>query len=128
MPQIARQYPLYKRMFGYSSSKFIIVPPKRHNDVKNEGKILDHCVGTHAQSIATEETIILFVRKKEEPDKPFYTLNIDPKNYHQIQCRGLRNCDTTKEVDHFLAEWRRKIIDPLKGVKENARKQLNDAR
>lgn len=21
----------------------------------------------------------------DEPDKPFYTLNIDPKDYHQIQ-------------------------------------------
>ena len=122
LPQIARQYPLYKRMFGYSSSKFIIVPPKRHNDVKNEGKILDHCVGTYAQRIATEETIILFVRKKEEPDKPFYTLNIDPKDYRQIQCRGLQNCDTTKEVDYFLAKWRRKKIDPLKRSKEKCKK------
>lgn len=122
LPQIARQYPKYKKMFGFCSNKYIIIPPKRHNDVKNEGNILNHCVASYAQRIATGETIILFVRKKEEPDKPYYTLNIDPKDYHQIQCRGLRNCDTTKEIDKFLTEWRQKKIEPLKRSKEQCKK------
>ena len=67
-------------------------------------------------------TIILFIRKKDEPDKPFYTLNLDPKDYHQIQCRGLYNCDTTKEIDRFLAKYRKEVISKLKRSKEECKK------
>lgn len=112
--EIKRFFKSYQQLFGYENKDFVVSSPSCRADIINEGDKLHHCVASYANRVAKGQTIILFVRKKEEPDKPFYTLNIDPKDYHQIQCRGLQNCDTTKEVDRFLAEWRRKIIDPLK--------------
>lgn len=40
----------------------------------NEGKILSHCVGTYANRVAEGKTCILFIRKIEEPEVPFFTL------------------------------------------------------
>lgn len=120
--KIKRRYKQYQQLFAYENKEFILSVPSCREDIVNEGTKLHHCVASYADRVAEGQTIILFVRKKEEPDKPFYTLNIDPKDYHQIQCRGLQNCDTTKEVDRFLAEWRRKKIDPLKRSKEKCRK------
>lgn len=114
LPQIERQYAGYDQMFGYSANGLTIVPPKRHNDVKREGKILQHCVATYAKRIAVGETIILFIRQEKEPDTPFFTLNIDPGNYHMIQCRGLQNCAYPKSVKNFIDQWYRDVIEPLR--------------
>lgn len=119
---IKDQFTVYNQAYYYENKEFIVTPPTCHKDLIREGEKLKHCVADYAARVGKGQTIILFVRKKEEPDKPFYTLNIDPKDYHQIQCRGLQNCDTTKEVNQFLAEWRRKKIDPLKRSKGKCKK------
>lgn len=114
LPQIARQHEKYNQMFGYAYKGLLIVPPKRHNDIKKEGEILKHCVATYAKRVATGETIILFVRKENEPDKPYFTLNINPDNYKMIQCRGLLNCGYPKTVKAFIDKWYQNVIEPLK--------------
>ena len=114
LPQIARQYESYTQMFGYAYKGLLIVPPKRHNDIKKEGEILKHCVASYAKRVATGETIILFVRKADEPDKPYFTLNIEPGNYDFVQCRGLKNCHYPNEVKTLLARWYQEKIEPLR--------------
>lgn len=118
LPQIARQYEKYKELYYFETDDFIITPPTRHKDIKWEGKTLKHCVATYAQRIALGETIILFIRKKSEPDKPYFTLNLDPVDYHIIQCRGLQNCPYPDEVKKFMDKWYAKKIKPLKESKK----------
>ena len=114
LPQIAGQHEKYNQMFGYAYKDLLIVPPKRHNDIKKEGEILKHCVASYAKRVATGETIILFVRKADEPDKPYFTLNIEPGNYDFVQCRGLKNCHYPNEVKTLLARWYQEKIEPLR--------------
>ena len=114
LPQIARQFDKYNQMFGYAYKDLLIVPPKRHNDIKSEGETLKHCVATYAKRVATGETIILFVRKATEPNKPFFTLNIEPGTYEFVQCRGLKNCHYPNEVKALLARWYQEKIEPLR--------------
>ena len=114
LPQIARQHDKYNHMFGYAYKGLVIMPPKRHNDIKKEGENLKHCVASYAKRVATGETIILFVRKANEPDKPYFTLNIEPGTYDFVQCRGLKNCHYPSEVKALLARWYQEIIEPLR--------------
>lgn len=114
LPQIARQHDKYNKMFGYAYKDLLIVPPKRHNDIKKEGEILKHCVASYAKRVATGETIILFVRKADEPGKPYFTLNIEPETYEFVQCRGLKNCTYPKEVQTLIDRWYREKIEPLR--------------
>ena len=122
LPQIARQFEKYNKLFGYQTDKFIITPPTRHKDVKWEGRLLKHCVATYAQRIAKEETIILFIRRKEQPDEPYFTLNLNPQNYSIIQCRGFKNCGYPAEVKKFMDEWYKEKVEPLKARKKKCQK------
>lgn len=54
------------------------------------------------------ETMIFFIRKKEEPDKPYYTLEWRGK---VIQCRGSHNCNMTSEVKAFVQIFQEKMME-----------------
>lgn len=84
--------------------------PNRLEELKVEGEALHHCVGTYMEKVRKGETMIFFIRKKEEPDKPFYTLEWRDK---VIQCRGSHNCDMTPEVKAFTKVFEEKMKKEL---------------
>lgn len=84
--------------------------PNRLEELKVEGEALHHCVGTYMEKVRKGETMIFFIRKKEEPDKPFYTLEWKGK---VIQCRGSHNCDMTPEVKAFTKVFEEKMKKEL---------------
>lgn len=73
--------------------------PYRAEELKTEGEILHHCVGTYIDRVMKGETTIFFIRRIEKPEEPFYTL--EWKNHKIAQCRGSHNCDMTPEVKAF---------------------------
>lgn len=74
--------------------------PYQADELKREGEVLHHCVGTYIDRVMRGETAIFFVRRIESPDEPFYTL--EWKNHKIAQCRGFHNCDMTPEVRAFV--------------------------
>ena len=90
-----------------------IFPAPSHNSLITEGKMLCHCVARYAKDVASGKTLILFIRKTSEPDKPFYTLEY--KYGSVVQNRGHRNCSRTAEVKAFEEKW-------LKFIKRKERK------
>lgn len=118
LPQIARQYEKYRNLYSYEDKDFCIMPPVRHNDLKNEGKTLCHCVATYAKKVATEKTIILFIRKTSEKEKPYFTLELNPVTLRIKQCRGFDNCSYPNKVKKFMDKWYKTKIEPLERSKE----------
>ena len=51
--------------------------------------------------------MILFVRKENEPDIPYFTLEY--KDGKVAQCRGEHNCPMTKDVKAFVEAFERKM-------------------
>jgi hypothetical protein len=80
--------------------------PNKLDELKKEGEALHHCVGTYMEKVRKGETMIFFIRKMEEPDKPFYTLEWHGK---VVQCRGSHNCDMTPEVKAFVHVFEEKM-------------------
>ena len=93
--------------FSISGKGLVLVVPKTADDLKREGAILHHCVGTYTDKVAKGETMILFIRKSDEPDTPYYTM--EWKDNHVVQCRGLRNSDMTPEVKAFTQIFEKKM-------------------
>ncbi len=122
LPQIARQYEKYRNLYSYEDKDFCIMPPVRHNDLKNEGKTLCHCVATYAKKVATEKTIILFIRKTSEKEKPYFTLELNPVTLRIEQCRGFENCSYPNKVKKFMDKWYKTKIEPLKTLKRSKEK------
>lgn len=84
-----------------------IIIPKSSDEIKEEGRILHHCVGTYVERVARGETLILFVRKEEEPDVPYFTLEY--REGKVIQCRGRNNCGMPQDVKTFVKAFERKM-------------------
>lgn len=89
------------------SGLFIRLPNKLE-ELKEEGEALHHCVGTYMERVEKGETMIFFIRKKEAPEKPYYTLEWHGR---VVQCRGLHNCDMTPEVKAFVEIFEEKMAE-----------------
>lgn len=82
--------------------------PNKLEELKAEGEALHHCVGTYMEKVRKGETMIFFIRRKEEPNKPFYTLEWKGR---VLQCRGSHNCDMTPEVKAFVNIFQEKMVE-----------------
>lgn len=97
--------------FSIKGKGLILVVPKDASDIKHEGEVLHHCVGGYVDRVAKGETIILFVRKADEPDTPYFTMEY--RDNHVIQCRGLHNCGMPSEVKAFVNVFEKKMQDAV---------------
>lgn len=70
--------------------------PRDVAEIVKEGTELHHCVGSYVSSVSKGSTTIIFVRKVDEPDTPFVTMEIGDQRIKQI--RGLRNSSPKIEV------------------------------
>ena len=105
--------------FAWSEGEFFIRPAREQMELTAEGKALHHCVGGYIKRMAEGETAIFFLRKANEPDKPFYTLELQKKRV--IQCRTEHNAsyDRNPDVKNFVDMWMEKIVK--KGGKKKAK-------
>ena len=62
-------------------------------------------MGGYADRMAKGETAILFVRRKTEPDKPYYTMEY--RDGVVVQCRTAHNASyqTDRPVKAFVDAW-----------------------
>ena len=105
--------------FAWSEGEFFIRPARERMELTAEGKALHHCVGGYIRDMAEEKTAIFFLRKANEPDKPFYTLELQKKRV--IQCRTEHNAsyDRNPDVKNFVDMWMEKVVK--KGGKKKAK-------
>ena len=105
--------------FAWSEGEFFIRPAREQMELMAEGKTLHHCVGGYIKRMAEGETAIFFLRKVSEPDKPFYTLELQKKRV--IQCRTEHNAsyDRKPDVKKFVDMWMEKVVK--KGGKKKAK-------
>ena len=102
-----------------------IIAPKNIEDLQNEGTVLSHCVGSYVDSIIDGMENIVFLRRIDLPNDPYYTVEVLPSGeIRQVHCYG--NGDLTengqrqayrssgyKVYDHdydivgFLKKWAR---------------------
>ena len=96
--------------FAWGEGEFFIRPAREQMELTAEGKALHHCVGGYIKRMAEGETAIFFLRKVSEPDKPFYTLELQKKRV--IQCRTEHNAsyDRNPDVKNFVDMWMEKVV------------------
>jgi len=89
------------------SRKYMLVLPSSADDLKREGQTLHHCVATYADRVAKKQTMILFVRKVDAPEEPFFTM--EWRDNRVIQCRGSHNCDMPGDVKAFVSAFEKQM-------------------
>lgn len=102
-----------KEKYEFSAGEYQIVAPKSINDILYEGDTLHHCVNktdNYFDRIASKESYILFLRKKENPEVPFYTLEAEPDGtIRQKRAEFDRQNKDIDEVTSFLRLWQKEI-------------------
>ena len=101
-------YAGFARKAVLSNEELQIVCPKRANDLVDEGKALHHCVGSYIDKVADGRCLIVFVRRVEEPKKPYVTVEVRDGKIAQIH--GDHNSKPTEEVQKFIDLWSRKVL------------------
>ena len=74
LPRAARYY--------WEDKEYMIVPAAKCEELMREGRLLHHCVGassSYMEKMAAGETWILFLRRKDSLEDPYYTIEIDMK-------------------------------------------------
>lgn len=93
-----------REIFDYSDDDFMIKVPTCWLDLKHEGNAQHNCVATYFDRAVQGKTIILFIRRKEEPDKSFCTVEIGKSGlrFKIVQNRIIYNKDAPEEAKEFL--------------------------
>lgn len=87
---------------------FCVVLPTGPNDLVIEGVELRHCVKTYVDRVAMGKTNIVFIRKKDEKDKPFFTVEVtNDRVISQVHGLCNRNADTEPDMVEFVSRWAR---------------------
>jgi hypothetical protein len=89
--------------YDFEFDNLLIRPARSADELIREGKELHHCVGTYADRHAKGECSIFFIRKKSDPNKPYYTLEL--RKDRIVQTRGKNNCAPGEDVKAFLEDW-----------------------
>lgn len=106
-----------KGKYEYADGEYVIVQPSCIKDILVESRTLQHCGDSekYFDRIARQESYIMFLRKADEPEKAYYTLEVEPDG-------GIRQKRTMYNELHndflkaepFLKKWQhiiRKRLD-----------------
>ncbi len=136
--EISAQYPDVDNIcqsivekYEFAGEKFTVVVPKRIEDILEDSNELSHCVSTspdrYFERIQNRESYILLLRKSNNLDKPYYTLEIEPNGtVRQTRTKHNTQGKDIKEIKQFLIDWQKEISkrltenDVLLGSKSNA--------
>lgn len=94
----------YLRLQHNGKSGFIAVIAKSPAELITEGETLHHCVGRmgYDQKFVREESLIFFIRMKDQPDIPFVTVEYSPKTHKILQLHGDHNVAPNEETTNYI--------------------------
>lgn len=101
-----------REKYEYGDDQYIITIPRSLMDIITEGQALHHCAGAtdrYFDRIMQRETYICFLRRREDPDTPYYTIEVEPGGTIR-QHRGYMDEEPNiEQVRPFLRKWQQEI-------------------
>ncbi|MBR2654713.1 MAG: PcfJ domain-containing protein [Lachnospiraceae bacterium] len=121
---INRDYKRNTKIFGWKKDGYCIIVPKSADEINEEGRKQHHCVGAQEQyknRMAARQSYIVFLRKVENPKKPYYTIEVDENGVKQFYAAYDRQPDK-KEVQSILTEWMKQVRKNFRAEKKSNKK------
>ncbi len=118
--EIALKYPdvddilqSVKEKYEYSDEKYAVVVPVKIEDIICEGRTLGHCLDKsdiYFDRIQRRESFIVFLRRMDDIEKPYYTMEIEPDGTaRQKRTTGDRQDKDFQEALSFIRKWQREV-------------------
>lgn len=117
-----------KTKYEFEDKKYRIIVPERIEDVIVEGRVLGHCLDRsdiYFERIQNRESYIVFLRKQEDLEKPYYTLEIEPNGTaRQKRTTGDKQNKDFEDAKNFIKKWQKEI---QKNITEEDRKLAKES-
>ena len=99
--EIARKYTPLEHA---KKSAFVCIIAKSPTDLIREGEVLHHCVGrmNYDQRFVREESLIFFIRNRQEPDTPLVTVEYSVKERKVLQCYGDHDSKPSDDILRYV--------------------------
>ena len=108
--------------YAYSDDDYTVLAPQDIFEIIKEGRMLHHCVGNdgagerYYDRMERRESFIMFLRRTEEPNDPYYTLEIEPDGtVRQKRTLFDRQYEDIEQATEFLIKWQKVIAARLTG-------------
>lgn len=118
---------MYEKLSPLSFAKdgLLIRPAESEDELIKEGKILCHCVGGYGKTHC-EGKSIFFIRRADNPDMPYFTLQLSVKEKRILQNHGKNNIAPPPKVVKFQEFWLEHVVK-AESVDERARLTVSAA-
>lgn len=74
--KIANNFAKHSKAWEFEYGDYTIVLPTCAKDIIDEGSNMHHCVGSYVSNVIENQTYIVFVRRKDTPDKCYITCQV----------------------------------------------------
>lgn len=96
------------KKYEIENDNYKVIAPSQIQEIIDEGNALKHCVASYIDDVIEAKTTIMFVRKKDNIQKPLYTIEI--KDGAIVQAKGFANSAIIDpEVLDLLSKLERKL-------------------
>jgi hypothetical protein len=110
----------------WTDGRLLIRPAKSPAELGKESRVLGHCVRIYDKKVERGDAAILFIRKVEDPETPYFTLELN-KYCGIVQCRGLHNCAYPDDVQKFIESWHEWLLKRIRKMVKAEKKAAKGA-
>lgn len=111
-----------QKKYAYTDEEYTVIAPQNIFEIIKEGRMLHHCVGNdgagerYYDRMERRESFIMFLRRTDEPEDPYYTLEIEPDGtVRQKRTLFDRQHEDIEQATEFLLKWQKVIAARLTG-------------
>ena len=108
--------PKLKKKYSYQADGYVIVIPPNLIDLHREGIAMHNCVGGYKERVANGSTQVVYIRKIDDAENSFGTMEISPSSEKIIQARGKYNKDLPEEAKAFVNKFEHDVLEPLRAI------------
>ncbi|WP_405744908.1 PcfJ domain-containing protein [Anaerovibrio slackiae] len=107
--------PKLEEKYSYQADGYVIIIPPNVEDFTREGLEMHNCVGGYKERVANGSTQVVYIRKLDDMDKSFGTMEISTKETI-IQARGKYNKDMPEDAEAFVKKFEHEVLEPLRTI------------
>ena len=115
--EIRTDYKRNTEIFGYEAAGYVFLVPRKATDLVIEGQHQHNCVGSsesYMKKMAEHKSFIIFLRKKENPEESFYTIEIELTG-KVLQAYSAYNRKTEwDDVKPVIDKWKTEVRKRMK--------------
>lgn len=108
--------PKLEEKYSYQADGYAIIIPPNVEDFTREGLEMHNCVGSYKKRVASGSTQVVYIRKIDDVENSFGTMEISPHSEKIIQARWKYNKDLPEEAEAFVNKFEHEVLEPLRTI------------